>query len=261
MPTIAAPRSALSLVALALAALLAAPLVLGANAPKYGPAEAPRAIPLSRDHDYLRRAPAPDFWALIPYYVPQLNEAACSVASVAMVVNAAVRAGRPLGNEDRNVTQQALLDKVRDAQWKERVSAGNLPLRHGLTLAQLGEVTAASLQAFGDANAAVATVPADGSSEGLARFRATLAANETSAREALLLHFVQDELTDAPGGPYPHISPVGAYDAEHRRVLILDVDREWYEPYWVSDEVLWRALSRKTIWFGAGGYVRATFGD
>jgi hypothetical protein len=65
------------------------------QAPKYGPAGAPRAVPLSKDHSFFAAAPAPDFWALMPFYVGQINGAACSVASVAMIVNAAVRAGRP----------------------------------------------------------------------------------------------------------------------------------------------------------------------
>jgi hypothetical protein len=30
---------------------------------------------------------------------------------------------------------------------------------------------------------------------------------------------------------------VAAYDEVQRRVLVLDPDREWYEPYWISDEV------------------------
>src|SRR3712207_5680426 len=35
--------------------------------PKYGPS----AVPLSRSSDYVRSQAAPDFWALMPYYLPQ----------------------------------------------------------------------------------------------------------------------------------------------------------------------------------------------
>jgi hypothetical protein len=39
------------------------------------------------------------------------------------------------------------------------------------------------------------------------------------------------------------MAPVAAYDAEKRRVLLLDPDREWYEPYWVADETLLAGLA------------------
>src|SRR3712207_5833198 len=42
----------------------------------------------------------------------------------------------------------------------------------------------------------------------------------------------------------PHISPIGAYDAQRHQVLILDVDRQWYVPYWSGDEQLLVALLR-----------------
>ena len=48
----------------------------------------------------------------------------------------------------------------------------------------------------------------------------------------------------------------GAYDGKNRRVLILDVDRYWYSPYWVSDEDLLAAMNHKTKPLGAGGIVR-----
>src|SRR3712207_8995568 len=42
----------------------------------------------------------------------------------------------------------------------------------------------------------------------------------------------------------PHISPIGAYDAQRHQVLILDVDRQWYVPYWSGDEQLDRKSTR-----------------
>ena len=39
-----------------------------------------------------------------------------------------------------------------------------------------------------------------------------------------------------------HFSPVGGYDAEGDRVLVLDVARFKYPPYWVSVESLWEAM-------------------
>ncbi len=42
----------------------------------------------------------------------------------------------------------------------------------------------------------------------------------------------------------PPTSPIGAYDAERHRVLIMNVDRKWYVPYWTSDEKLLEAMLR-----------------
>ena len=47
-----------------------------------------------------------------------------------------------------------------------------------------------------------------------------------------MIHFIQELLTGAKGGPYQHISVIGAYDKQRARVLIMDVDRAWYVPYW-----------------------------
>ena len=50
--------------------------------PKLGP----DAVPITRSSQYLRAAPAPDYWKLSAFYVPQFTSSACSVASAAMAV-------------------------------------------------------------------------------------------------------------------------------------------------------------------------------
>jgi hypothetical protein len=42
----------------------------------------------------------------------------------------------------------------------------------------------------------------------------------------------------------PHISPIGAYDRGAQQVLVMDVDREWYVPYWSPDAKLLDAMLR-----------------
>jgi hypothetical protein len=225
---------------------------------KYGPVAGATAVPLSQDNTYLRDPThlAPDFWALVGYYVPQFSGAACSVATVAMIVNAAIRAGRSLNDVDRNVTQADLLDKVDVVHWKDRVSTTGYFGQHGLSLAQLKSATEAALTTFGAKSASVEMVEAaPAGAGGIATFRAALAANEKKSSDFLIVHFLQNLVTGAPGGPYPHISPIGAYDEAHRRVLLFDVDRDWYEPYWVADETLWRAMTQRTLAFGSGGYL------
>jgi hypothetical protein len=71
-----------------------------------------------------------------------------------------------------------------------------------------------------------------------------LAENEATADNALLLYFNQGVVTGDWDGP--HISLIGAYDAEADRVLILEVDQEWYIPYWTPVPVLMEAMTKPT---------------
>jgi hypothetical protein len=68
----------------------------------------PDAVPLPQAVDYLRQHQAPDYWALSVYYVPQATSSACSVASIAMVINAL--RGLPSGATEALVTQAGLLE-------------------------------------------------------------------------------------------------------------------------------------------------------
>jgi hypothetical protein len=231
----------------------------GKAGPKYGPLGSPIAVPLSVDSRYFRNPqhPAPDFWTLMPFYVSQFNELSCSAAAVTIVLNGFLRSGTALKDSDKNITQRDLLELVKVLHWKERVAKGGYLDQYGLTLSQLREVLAASLKAYGIQEFRIAqqTVQATGAKT-LSEWRRVLTQNETSANDFVVVHFVQDTLTMASGGPYAHISPVGAYDAGNKRVLLLDVDRDYYQPYWVSDELLLKAMSVKTASFGHGGWLR-----
>jgi len=226
--------------------------------PKYGPPGAPYAAPLAQSHGYFQSAahPAPDFWKLIGHYQGQEKPDSCSVAAVAMVMNAIARTEGGLKASDANFRQDRLLEEVRAARWKERVTAKGWEGRKGLTLAELEEVTAAALKTYGLAGWTVSRRAFEAATpQALGELRGILAANEASADDFVIVHFLQDKLTDDPGGPYAHISPVGAYDAASDRVLILDVDREYYSPYWVGLERLLVALSSRTAAYGHGGLL------
>jgi Phytochelatin synthase len=84
--------------------------------------------------------------------------------------------------------------------------------------------------------------PRDASAASLAEVRRALAANEASEHDLILMYFNQGVLTGDWDGP--HISPIGAYDQGAREVLIMDVDREWYIPYWSPDAKLLDAMLR-----------------
>ncbi len=207
-------------------AAAAAPALAG-HIPKYGPV----AVPLSRSNDYFRRALAPDFWTLAPYYIAQHNDRACSLASLSMLVNAA-RSALPLGQSDSLVTQPLLESRVDSQLWSKALAPGG----EGVTLAQLAALTSQSLHAFQlRAERLEVTHVRDTSPEALAKLRQRLLENEGSGDDWMLLNFFVEPYTGV--GDYGHIAPVGAYDAEQRRVLVMDPDRTWYEPYWIPDEV------------------------
>jgi len=232
----------------------------GAEAPipKYGPAGAPYAIPLWQSHGYLQSShhAAPDFWRLISHYEGQNNGYSCSVAAVAIILNAIDRTRADLRASDANFRQGKLIGDVKAGHWKERVTAGGWQGRVGLTLAELRDVVLGSFETYGiEGWTASVRSFTSGSPAELAALRALLEANEASADDFVVIHFLQDKLTADPGGPYPHISPVGAYDASSGRALVLDVDREYYSPYWVDVEQLLIALSASTPAYGHGGVL------
>jgi len=214
----------------------------------------PDAVPIGTSHDYLRAQPAPDFWALGPYYEGQSTDSACSLAAIAMLVNA-LRGLPPLGT-DPLVTQKGLLTAAASADWTAATAEGG----SGVTWQAFVAYVSRSLEAYGiDAEIEVLK-PADNSPATLNDVRRLLAGNEESDRDIVLVYFNQGILTGDWDGP--HISPVGAYDAARRSVLIMDVDRQWYVPYWSSDEKLVEAMLRPAPrTFGAlagetGGLVR-----
>lgn len=218
-----------------LVACAAAPVVAQDDAqdllqPKLGP----DAVPITVDRSYLRTAEAPDYWTLSAYYVPQFSSSACSVASVAMMVNA-LRGLPPLAS-DRLVSQNRVLTTVADDHWREATAEDG----EGVSFTEFEDYVRRTVRAFG-LNAVVDVFrPRDSSPETLAELRRILAENERSDDDIVLVAFDQGTLTgDANVG---HIAPLGAYDAARQRVLVMDVDRQWYVPYWTSDEKLLEAM-------------------
>ena len=210
---------------------LASPLAAPEAKPKLGP----DAVPVTRDAGYFRAAPAPDYWKLSAFYVPQFTSSACSVAAVAMAVNFA--RGLPEDSEEPIVTQKALLEKVADTEWEKRGAEGG----DGVTFDEFLSVLEASLETYGVHGYGIEVIrPKAADPASLAKVRAALAANEASDEDLILMYFNQGVLTGDWDGP--HISPIGAYDERTHRALVMDVDREWYVPYWSPDTKLLDAM-------------------
>jgi hypothetical protein len=231
--------------------LLVAGAVLRADAarpddlkPKFGP----YATTILQSHDYLRTHRAPDYWAISPYYVPQVSRASCSLATVATLLN--VLRGLPAYSDASLVTQASLLDPAAamnppDPEWADKTREWSDQVKEtgsGVTFPEFHQYVVASLNAYRlDADVKVFK-PADRSKATLNQLRRLLVANERSAKDIVLIYFNQGVVTGDWDGP--HLSPIGAYDAQRRRVLIMDVDRQWYVPYWTSDERLLDAMLR-----------------
>ena len=84
--------------------------------------------------------------------------------------------------------------------------------------------------------------PPDDTPETVAGLQQVLAINEASDQDIARVYFNHGVLTGDWDGP--HISPIATYDRETRQVLIMDVDREWYVPYWAADTKLLEAMPR-----------------
>ncbi len=193
---------------------------------------------LREDSGYLRTAPAPAYWALAPYYVGQITETACSLASAVMVVNAG-RANMARSVGTRLITQPALLDAVGSDLWRAGVEndAGR-----GVGLLQLRGLLLASLRTHDIASAEVEAFPlAQHTDEAIARFRAALRACEAAPGRFVIANYYMAAVIGR--GDYGHFSPIGGYDAARDRLLILDVYRVELEPYWVPAERLFEGMA------------------
>jgi Phytochelatin synthase len=231
-PEVVVMRRLILLLALLLG-VAATPAAAFEGKPKLGP----NAVPIIEQNAYLRASPAPDYWKLSAFYVPQFTSSACSVASVAMAVNFA--RGLPAAAEEPVVTQTELLKEVGDEAWADKGAEGG----DGVTFAEFVAVVEDSLRSYGIADYTIEVIrPVDASAASLAEVRRALAANEASDADLMLMYFNQGVLTGDWDGP--HVSPIGAYDQGTGRVLIMDVDREWYIPYWSPDEKLLDAMLR-----------------
>ncbi len=197
------------------------------------------ATPVTTDTEYLRTAPAPDYWAFAPFVKPQFTNSACSIASVTGVVNGL--RGLPVLAEDSVTTQPGMLEITGDPAWAEVSAEGG----DGVTFDQLVLFTQHALAANDLTDYQTEVFHPDAANESaLDQMRALLIANEVSAEDALLVYFNQGVVTGDWDGP--HVSVIGAYDAEKDRVLVLEVDQEWYIPYWTPATTLLAAMVKPT---------------
>jgi hypothetical protein len=195
-------------------------------------------VRLFEDHSYIAHHDAPDYWALSPYYVPQAKGSYCSVATAMMIVNAA-RAHQKLTAADELVTQEKLLEKVTTANWSDQVNGKG----RGIGLDEFGPILSDSLKTVGVTVEKVEIVHVDADDAATRkRIHDLLVENEKSDHDFIAVNYLQSEYTGDPEGKVGHLAPVAAYDAKTKRVLIMDPDRQYYEPYWVSEAAFMKGM-------------------
>ena len=196
---------------------------------------------------------------LFRHHVKQFHESSCSVASVVNVLNALLDCNHSLPNPP--LTQHDILERVRTAYWKERMGPNGYKGKRGLPLNVLGEITRSALETYAIPFASVETVCA--ASEAPDAFQKTLLARleefETRGSCILIAHFDQGSFLRELN--IPHISPVGGFDLQTRRVTMLDVDPSQEKPYQISFSCFYTGISThyyhmfRPFGYGRGGYI------
>ena len=169
-----------------------------------------------------------DFAPLVEEFVTQVNPAFCGPATIAMVLNA-LDLPRPPSDATLGLGlfDQENLFNARTEAVKPRAEI----LRGGMTLDDLaGLLSAYDLQV-------TAQHAADSSVD---RFRDSAIAALGERNNFVLVNYLRSALGQEKGG---HISPLGAYDAETDRFLVLDVSRYKYPPVWVEAATLFDAMN------------------
>ncbi|MBU0991005.1 MAG: phytochelatin synthase family protein [Proteobacteria bacterium] len=199
---------------------------------------------------------------LLVHYVHQFNDAACSVATVATVLNAIMDMNH--GNSHHTISQKEILNTVRVVDWKERIMPSGRGTKRGLPLKELGIAVENTLKTYKISFEKISVTHLDHKDLDWPVERETLlnrlTAFEQSDNQYMIAHFNQGIFLK--GLHLPHISPVGAFKVNTKEVLVLDVDKDGPGPYWVPFDVFFKGLSNdfngKLADYGytGGGYVQ-----
>lgn len=168
------------------------------------------------------------YFPLSVNFLTQRNQAYCGVASIVMVLNA-LEVPAPASPEYepyRTFTQDNFLDKRTEAVLPREVLG-----KQGMTLDEIGR-----LLALHPVEAAVHHA----SDSSVEKFRAIAQDYLSQEDRFVIVNYLRKAIGQEKGG---HISPLGAYDAETDRFLILDVSRYKYPPVWVTAPELFAAMN------------------
>lgn len=234
---------------------------------KYGDLAKP--LSARTNAEYFKKNDAKDFWALIPFYTGQKLGQQCSAATFTTVLNAA-RGSIQLGTDDKLLTMETFLEKYAEEKYAKLMSGpikvselfGGKLDRSLIGNKHLVEVLRGASEKLGISgkNTKVELIPIDLQDPkkieaARAKFHQMLIENEKSENDFMILSaFVQGKVTGDPEGR-AHVSPVAGYDQKNKLVLILDVDRDWYEPYWIPEDKLFEAMATKEADANQPGWI------
>ncbi len=198
---------------------------------------------------------------LFKHHVKQFSRSSCSVASVVSVVNTLMDSAGTLNGHP--VTQQAILEKVKTAHWKERMGNNGYKGRRGVTLNTLGHLVKTSLDTYQIDYQSVETVQALRDPKQSVKIKQTLRSRleqfESRGDCLIISHF--DQGCYVQELHIPHISPVGEFDPATEKVTLLDVDPTQPHPYQISFDTYYKGLSSnyniafRKFGYAEGGYI------
>lgn len=194
----------------------------------------PGVVSIIRDHRYIRTHDSPVYWGISPYYLPQLTDASCSLASATMVINA-LRIPQMQYANQKLATSNSVVHSTNDS-WANDVKQGGM----GVTLDQLGSFLSKAMKTYRILSTNLEVIHATEVKEFATKFHQALLEGEKTGRTFIIVNFDQKFIsgTESVG----HFAPVGAYDVTTQRVLIMDPDRELFEPYWVPEHQLVKSM-------------------
>jgi hypothetical protein len=187
-------------------------------------------ISIIQEHSYIRNHDSLNYWRLSSFYLPQPTDASCSSASAAMVLNA-LRIPQIKYANQKLITTNNIAHSV-NKEWGNEVKQGG----NGVTLEQLGAFLKQAINVYQIPPINLEVIHATKGNEFAIKFHQALMDSENLGRTFLIINFNQKFIsgTESVG----HFAPVGAYDANTKRVLLMDPDRELFEPYWVPESNL-----------------------
>lgn len=211
--------------------------------PKYGP----NAQPLSKktNLEYFQKNPAPDFWALIPHYRGQPTAKACGATNLTLITNAAREAFGNLSSDDKLLSVEDYVKKYTDKAYEETILGSKFD-RTNVTNKNMARLIAQGFEKLKLSTAATKAEVHDIDLKDLPgskkKFVEALKENEKSADDFIFFSFIQGKLTGDPEGG-AHVATIAGFDAKKNLVLIMDPDREWYEPYWSPVDAVFDSIS------------------
>ena len=210
--------------------------------------------PLSRDHAYIQKNPAPTYWALAPYLIHQHTDASCSLATATMLLNG-MRALDGTARLGDFIGERGLLERLADDHWRREITP---PDGNGLSTEELAKKLEQCLALYDLSRWAVTPhLVAAADQDAPATFRRELALMERMGDRLIGANY---HLATTYGDDWDigHFSPIGAYDPDTDRVLLLDVWKEDYEPCWLPVERLLAGMAIPSAKTGAlRGYLVA----